>query len=212
MQEQIRFKAIRLRKAGWKYKVIEEILRVCYTTICAWHKKYEREDKKGTRSQKRGRKPGSCRTLNANQEKQIRKSIQDKCPDQLKLPFALWTRIAVQQLIRRLWSIEMPIRTVGEYLKRWDLLPKSLCEKPMNRIQKLWKNGLMNNILLFPKEPKTKMPKFNGVMKPVCAMTANMVGAIRLVANTGNSASNETWKDQSDLLGYQSGKNSLYEL
>jgi transposase len=129
VQEQLRFQAIRLRKAGRRYKEIEEILGVCHTTICAWYKKFEREGKKGIQAQKRGRKIGSCRTLGADQEKQIQKLIQDKCPDQLKLPFALWTRLAVQQLIRRLWSIDMPIRTVGEYLKRWGFTP----QKPLRR-------------------------------------------------------------------------------
>ena len=132
VQEQIRFQAIRLRKAGRKYKEIEEILGVCHTTICAWYKKDEREGKKGISAQRRGRKLGSCRTLNPDQEKQIQKLIQDKCPDQLKLPFALWTRIAVQQLVRRLWNIKMPIRTVGEYLKRWGFTP----QKPLRRAYK----------------------------------------------------------------------------
>ena len=31
----------------------------------------------------------------------IRRRIIDKCPDQLKLPFALWTREAVRDLIER---------------------------------------------------------------------------------------------------------------
>jgi len=132
VQEQIRFQAIRLRKAGRKYKEIGEILGVCHTTICAWYKKYEREGKKGIRAQKRGRKVSSCRTLKPEQETQIQELIQDKCPDQLKLPFALWTRKAVQQLVRRLWKIEMPIRTVGEYLKRWGFTP----QKPLRRAYK----------------------------------------------------------------------------
>lgn len=34
----------------------------------------------------------------------------------MKFDFALWTRIAVQQLIKYLYGIYMPIRTVGEYL------------------------------------------------------------------------------------------------
>lgn len=55
--------------------------------------------------------------------------IRDRCPDQLKLPFALWTRIAVQQLIEQLWSVHMPIRTVGDYLKRWGFTP----QKPLKR-------------------------------------------------------------------------------
>ena len=35
------------------------------------------------------------------------------------MPFALWTRVAVRQLIQMRFGIEMPVRTVGEYLKRW---------------------------------------------------------------------------------------------
>jgi DNA-binding transcriptional MerR regulator len=67
--------------------------------------------------------------LTSEQEKEIQKLIQDKVPDQLKLPFALWTRIAVQQLIKRIYSIDMPIRTVGEYLSRWGFTP----QKPLRR-------------------------------------------------------------------------------
>lgn len=51
----------------------------------------------------------------------FQKMIIDKTPDQLKMPFALWTRQAVQQLIKKQYKIVMPIRTVGEYLKRWGL-------------------------------------------------------------------------------------------
>jgi len=67
--------------------------------------------------------------LNKEQEKEIQRAIRDKCPDQLKLPFALWTRIAVQQLIRELYGFEMPVRTIGEYLKRWNYTP----QKPLKR-------------------------------------------------------------------------------
>jgi len=39
----------------------------------------------------------------------------------------------------------------------------------------------MNNNLPLPKEPRKKMARFNGVMKPVCVMIANMAGAMHLV-------------------------------
>jgi transposase len=58
--------------------------------------------------------------------------MHDKCPDQLKLPFALWTRKAVRHLIKQLWTIEMPIRTVGEYLKIWGFTP----QKPLRKAYK----------------------------------------------------------------------------
>ena len=129
VQQQLRNQAIRLRRSGKKHKEIAEIVGVHLGTVCKWCKIYEREGVKGVRIQKRGRKLGSHRTMTGEQEKHIQKLIQDKAPDQLKLPFALWTRIAVQQLIKRIYSIEMPIRTVGEYLNRWGFTP----QKPLRR-------------------------------------------------------------------------------
>ena len=129
VQQQLRNQAIRLRKSGRKYKEIAEIVGVHFTTVCEWCKRYEREGAKAIQIKKRGRPHGSCRTLSADQEKEVQKTIYDKCPDQLKLPLALWTRIAVQQLIKERFSIKMPIRSVGEYLKRWGFTP----QKPLRR-------------------------------------------------------------------------------
>lgn len=49
---------------------------------------------------------------------------------QMKLPFALWTRIAVQQLIKQLGSIDVPVRTIG------DLLLKNICGVPISKIKR----------------------------------------------------------------------------
>lgn len=132
VQQQLRNQAIRLRQSGMKYKEIAEIVGVHFTTVCEWCKRYEREGEKAIRIKKRGRPYGSCRTLSPDQENEIQQIIHDHCPDQLKLPFALWTRIAVQQLIKERFSIDMPIRSVGEYLKRWKFTP----QKPLRRAYK----------------------------------------------------------------------------
>jgi transposase len=129
VQQQLRHQAIRLRKSGRTYPEIAEIVGVHLTTVCRWYKAYEKQGAQAIRMKKRGRKYGTQRTLDADQEKQIKRLIADKAPDQLKLPFALWTRVAVQQLIKRQWAIQMPIRTVGEYLKRWGFTP----QKPLRR-------------------------------------------------------------------------------
>ena len=142
VQEQIRYQAVRLRKAGKKYIEIGELLGVSYSSACQWCKAYERQGIKAIRARKRGRKIGSCRTLTADQEKQIKKMIRDKCPDQLKLPFALWTRIAVQQLIKNLFQTEMPIRTVGEYLNRWGYTPQKPFRKAYEQNPKAVKKWL----------------------------------------------------------------------
>jgi transposase len=128
-QQMLRNQVIRLRKAGKAYKEIGEIVGIHYTKACQLYKAYEKGGKKAIIIQKRGRAKGSYRTLDAEQEQRLKRAITDKTPDQLKFPFALWTRRAVQQLVQQLFSIDMPIRTVGEYLKRWGFTP----QKPLRR-------------------------------------------------------------------------------
>ena len=45
---------------------------------------------------------------------------------------ALWTRPAVQELIEQQCGIRLPIRTVGEYLRRWGFTP----QKPVRKAYK----------------------------------------------------------------------------
>lgn len=131
-QQEIRYQVIRLKKQGRCHKEISDITGVHRSSISKWWSLYKREGKKALKIKKRGPAVGSHRTLTPDQENILKKAIHDKCPDQLKLPFALWTRIAVQQLIKQLWSIDMPIRTVGEYLKRWGFTP----QKPLRKAYK----------------------------------------------------------------------------
>jgi transposase len=72
----------------------------------------------------RGTKFGERRTLTKQQERIIQKVIINKYPDQLKFDFALWTREAVKKLILQKFDIDMPIRSVGNYLGRWNFTPQ----------------------------------------------------------------------------------------
>jgi hypothetical protein len=55
--------------------------------------------------------------------------VKDRCPDQLRLPFALWTREAVGQLMVDRFNVRVSVWTVGRYLKQWGLTP----QKPLRR-------------------------------------------------------------------------------
>ena len=77
----------------------------------------------------RGPKVGVHRRLSTRQEQAIQRAITDTTPDQLKLPFALWTRVAIAQLIQRKFQIVLPVRTMGHYLKRWGFT----AQKPLKR-------------------------------------------------------------------------------
>ena len=59
----------------------------------------------------------------------IRRRIIDKCPDQLKPPFALWTREAVRDLIERETEVRLSLQSVSDYLKRWGFTP----QRPVKR-------------------------------------------------------------------------------
>ena len=77
---------------------------------------------------RRGRRPGDGR-LNAKQAARLRALIIDKMPDQLKLPFYLWTREAVARLIDREYGISVSPTTVGRYLQAWGMS----AQKPVRR-------------------------------------------------------------------------------
>ena len=128
-QEQLRRQAVRLKKKGYKYVEIAEMVGVHRNAVSRWWKVYEQDGINGLKSKTRGFKKGQWRTLNDSQAREIQKLIVEKTPDQLKLVFALWTRQAVQELIHLHFALTMPIRTVGEYLKRWGFTP----QKPLKR-------------------------------------------------------------------------------
>jgi len=123
-QEQLRRQAIRLRRQGKTYRGIAEIVGVHANTVGKWCRKCNKDGTKALKSNKRGRSIGDDRLLTPAQEAVIQKDICDNTPDQLKLAFALWTRRAVQQLIRQNFGVHVAIRTVGEYLKRWGFTPQ----------------------------------------------------------------------------------------
>lgn len=128
-QQALREQAIRLREDGKSYDEIGAIVGVHSTTVCQWYKRYERQGEAGLRAQARGRQPGSGSRLTTTQARRIQGLITDKLPEQLKLSFALWTRQAVAQLIADQYGVLLPIRTVGDYLRRWGMTP----QKPAKR-------------------------------------------------------------------------------
>ena len=76
----------------------------------------------------RGR-PSGAGLLDSVQQARIYRIIVGKMPNQLKLPFYLWTRQAVVALIKREYAAELSLTTVGRYLKSWGMT----AQKPVRR-------------------------------------------------------------------------------
>lgn len=117
--DELRSRAIALWKKGYTRRAIAALLEVHYNSVGRWVAAFQIEGPGAIRSAKRGRKAGGSRSLSPSQELWVQKMITDKTPDQLKMPFALWTRRAVCELVEESFGIPLPERTCGEYLKRW---------------------------------------------------------------------------------------------
>lgn len=115
---------IRQWKDGKKTSEIQRNTGLCINTVRETIRKYKEGGLKALRPKKEGRPKGSGTRLTLRQSLEVQSIIIDKDPKQLKLPFALWNRKAVKEVIADRYGIELPIRTVGEYLKRWGFTPQ----------------------------------------------------------------------------------------
>jgi len=129
VQYALRKQIIRLRKQGRSNKEVAQIVGATERHTSKIWQIYLREGSAAIKLGQRGRRYGGSRKLSPEQELAIRKLLVDKTPDQLKLPFALWTRDAVRLAIKERFGIELPLRTITDYLKRWGFTP----QKPTKR-------------------------------------------------------------------------------
>jgi len=124
VKEERRRTVIRMRKEGCSVADVSVATGLAGPTISVIWSSYKREGEGILAGKRIGHFLGQGRSLTPEQEASIRKKIIDKCPDQLKLDFALWTRGAVKELILKELEIELAVRTVGSYLHRWGFTPQ----------------------------------------------------------------------------------------
>ena len=118
-QYELRKQIVRLRKKGLSPTAVAELVGISAPHVSTLWQKYLKGGIEAIRPGVRGRRHGEQRTLSNEQEKDLRALLIDKTPDQLKLPFALWTRDAVRLVSKQRYGIHLPVRTVSDYLKRW---------------------------------------------------------------------------------------------
>lgn len=128
-QDELRQQAIRLREQGKRMGEIATYLGVHRTTVSDWWRQYQQQGETALHQQCRGAKLGEGRTLNPAEEATVQRLMREHFPDELNIDSALWTRAAVQTKICCECGVKMPMRTVGEYLKRWGYTP----QKPLKR-------------------------------------------------------------------------------
>ena len=126
-QEDIRKKAVAAGRSGRTQGEVAAIFGVTRQTVNAWMRQYGEGGEKALKAKRRGRPKGG--SLEPWQAAQTARSVMDRKPEQMRLPFCLWTREAVGALIEKRYGIRLSIWTVGRYLAKWGFTP----QKPVRR-------------------------------------------------------------------------------
>lgn len=127
IQQDIRHKAVEMFSEGFSKVHIAKLLCVSRRSVYKWVKAHNKSGNKGLEIHKRGRPKGT--QLQPWQSAQIVNLIKNSCPDELSMPFFLWTRESVRLLIQDKFNIKLSKWTVGRYLTNWGFSP----QKPARR-------------------------------------------------------------------------------
>lgn len=120
----LRLRAVHGCELGYTEGEVADLLGVSRESVCRWWSAYTTNGLDALPHERTGRPRGSGRTLTDEQASRLQQIIDTNSPDKVGIPAPLWSRRAVRDLIRREYGITMPVRTVGEYLKRWGYTAK----------------------------------------------------------------------------------------
>src|ERR1700752_126803 len=122
--EILRERALAMLEAGNAQVAIASALGVQKNTVCRWLAKWRVAGTSALKARKRGRRYETQRLLELHQGGEVQALITAYAPDELGLPFALWSREAVRDLVRVRMGVTLAVRTVGDYLRRWSFTPQ----------------------------------------------------------------------------------------
>jgi transposase len=129
-QEALRRRALVLiEQQGFSQAAAAEAVGVQRQTVNAWVRRWREQGEDGVLDGRRVSPRRGKGLLSEAEARQIRGWITDKTPDQLKLPWALWTSRAVRELILQRFGKRLGLSTVQLYLQRWGMTP----QKPLQR-------------------------------------------------------------------------------
>lgn len=126
-QEALRQRVVKAVRQGMSQTEAGRLFGVARGTVNRWISLWERQGAGALKARRRGR-PRQSRLAPAKARQTV-KLISSHRPDQLRLPFVMWTREAVQQLLVQRFNLRVSVWTVGRYLRGWGLTP----QKPVRR-------------------------------------------------------------------------------
>ena len=123
----LRKRAVVAVTAGRSIVSVAATLGISRQAVSRWVRSAELKGETILIPKRKGRPKG--RMLRSSQAKFIIRRVVEHLPDELNLPFYLWTRDAVNMLVRKKYGVKLSVWTVGRMLKEWGLSP----QKPSRR-------------------------------------------------------------------------------
>lgn len=126
-QEALRYRVVSAIENGMSKSEAARVFSISRTAVHHWTKAVAQGGAEVLKAKQQGR-PKQSRLLREQMVAAVG-LITQGCPDQLGLPFYLWTREAVGQLLEERFELSVSVWTVGRYLRQWGLTP----QKPLRR-------------------------------------------------------------------------------
>src|SRR5689334_1054639 len=129
-REELRRRALFLvERQGLSQGRAARLVGVHRQTVNTWVKRYRERGEEGVLDGRRVSPRRGKGRLTAEEADKVRAWVVEQAPDQLELPFALWTSRAVRELIERRFAERLGLTAVQAYLRRWGMTPR----KPLVR-------------------------------------------------------------------------------
>jgi transposase len=116
-----RLHAVRMMEQGESADDLSRILNVSRASLFAWQRDYREYGEAGLKTKKTR---GPEAKLSADQMSTLYALLVGCDPRQLSFGLALWTRVMVQELIRRRFGVKLSVASVGRVLRQLGMSPQ----------------------------------------------------------------------------------------
>jgi transposase len=128
-QEELRMRAVAACEMGMTQAEAASALGITRYSVIKWVAAHREGGEAALKARKKGPPKGHGSLLSPRQAASVARTIEGKCPEQLRLPFVLWTREAMADLVWRRYGFRLARTTAGNYLRDWGFTP----QKPVRR-------------------------------------------------------------------------------
>src|ERR687896_710986 len=162
-QEALRKRAVQAVLEGRTHQETAQLCGVARGTVTRWLGLYRKQGEVGLDARSKGRSLHPA--LGEEEAAMVLELVSRHSPDPLGLPFFLWTREAVGELIKRRLGLALSQWTVGRHLKRWGFTPQKPARRAYEQNPAAVRRWLWRSTLRSKNRPRRKGRRSTGAMR-----------------------------------------------